>query len=580
MAADALLTDLFKQLASISVQLAKQEIKLLVGVDEEVQKLQDKLGFIKAMMDDADKRHAKKLDTEKLWLEQLQDKYYEMDDVLDTWNTARIKAEIEKEEGKPADITAPAVVKKKVWSFFPSPSCCFNLPLRHDLGHKIKKLNEKLDEIFNDREKYGIDFNRQPEVVERPITTSFVDESNIIGRDNYREELLSNLLGVGSPKERKPRVISLVGMGGLGKTTLAQIAYNHGEMQAHFDKRMWVCVSDPFDQCKVAKAIIQELDQKHESLNNTASTLQALLRIVCDLIGGKRFFLVLDDVWTEDSTKWEPFRNALKCGAEGSRILVTTRKTGVANMIESSSIINLGVLSPNDCWLIIKKIAFSDDYGEQYRDLEELGKQLADKCKGLPLAAKILGSYLRGKMSKKEWEKVLHNDLWKLEDIENGLLGPFFLSYYELPPSEKQCFLFCAVFPKDYKFNKFELIINWMAQGYINSKENMEMEVKAEHYFENLAMRSFFQDFKKDKNDDKIVSCKMHDIVHDFAESMAKNVCFTINYSGDKVEKDFKRARHLSLIVYETFPECGGTILGTSKRGGKIDTFKITQVIL
>ncbi|KAL4629304.1 hypothetical protein ACB092_05G296300 [Castanea dentata] len=551
MAADALLTDLFKQLASISVQLAKQEIKLLVGVDDEVQKLQDKLGIIKAMLDDADKRHAVKLDTEKLWLEQLQDRYYEMDDVLDTWNTARIKAEIEKEEGKPADINAPAVVKKKVCSFFPSPSCCFNLPLRHDLGHKIKKLNEKLDKIFNDREKYGIDFNRQPEVVVRPITTSFVDESDIIGRDTYRDDLLSVLLGKGSPKERKPHVISLVGMGGLGKTALAQIAYNHSEVKAHFDKRTWVCVSDPFDQCKVAKAIIESLEGQSPS----ATELQSLLNKFYSLIEGKRFFLVLDDVWTEDSTKWEPFRNALKCSAEGSRILVTTRKTRVANMMESSPIINLGVLSSDVCWLIIKKIAFSDDYGEQYRHLEDMGKQLANKCQGLPLAAKILGSYLRGKMSKKEWEKVLHNDLWKLEDIENGLLGPFFLSYYELSPSEKQCFLFCAVFPKDYQFNKFELIINWMTQGYINSKENMEMEEKGEHYFENLAMHSFFQDFEKDENDGKIVSCKMHDIVHDFAESMAKDVCFAINYSGDKVEKNFKRARYFSLIVKETFPE-------------------------
>ena len=114
---DTLLIGLFKQLGSIAVQLAKQESKLLVGVDEEVQKLQGKLGFIKAMLDDAEERHAVKQRTEKLWLEQLQDKCYEMDDVLDTWSTARIKAEIEKEEGKPADINAPAVVKKKVCSF-------------------------------------------------------------------------------------------------------------------------------------------------------------------------------------------------------------------------------------------------------------------------------------------------------------------------------------------------------------------------------------------------------------------------------------------------------------------------------
>ena len=94
-----------------------------------------------------------------------------------------------------------------------------------------------------------------------------------------------------------------------------------------------------------------------------------------------------------------------------------------------------------------------------------------------------------------------------------------------------------------------------MAQGYINSKKDMEMEVRAKHSFENLVTRSFFQDFEKDDNDGKIVSCKMHNIVHDFVESMAKDVCFKINYSGDKVEKDFKRARHLSLIVRETFLE-------------------------
>nr|POE95607.1 hypothetical protein CFP56_22746 [Quercus suber] len=105
-----------------SQMLAKQEIKLLVGIDEEVQKLQDKLGFIKVMKDDADKRHAKKLDIEKLCLEQLQDKYYKMDDVLDTWSTTRIKAKIEKEEGKLTDITTLTAVKKKVCSFFPSPS--------------------------------------------------------------------------------------------------------------------------------------------------------------------------------------------------------------------------------------------------------------------------------------------------------------------------------------------------------------------------------------------------------------------------------------------------------------------------
>ena len=141
----------------------------------------------------------------------------------------------------------------------------------------IRKLNEKLDMVFKDKATYGIDFSRQPEVLERPTTTSFVDVSHVIGRDIYRDDPLRNLLDVGSLEETNSyRVISLVGMGGIGKTTLAQLAYNHRDVQAHFQKIMWICVSDPFDQCKVAKAIIKEVDPELGPFNDTE--LQTLLR--------------------------------------------------------------------------------------------------------------------------------------------------------------------------------------------------------------------------------------------------------------------------------------------------------------
>uniref|UniRef100_A0A2N9F8U5 NB-ARC domain-containing protein n=1 Tax=Fagus sylvatica TaxID=28930 RepID=A0A2N9F8U5_FAGSY len=236
--ADAIVYDLLKQLASITTQQAKEEIKLIVGVDEEVQELKHKLRIIQA---DAGRMRRK----DKL-----------KQHVLRT-------IEIEKEE----DINAaPAVKKKVLCSFFPSLSYCFrhikNLALRHDIGHKIKKLNETLDKIAKGRLLPGFDLTMQLEAVERPKTTSFVDATNIIGRDNNKANLLSSLLDKGSQEERKPRVISLVGMGGLGKTTLAQLAYNDPEVKAHFEQRMWVCVSDPFDQCRVAKAIIQEIDPK------------------------------------------------------------------------------------------------------------------------------------------------------------------------------------------------------------------------------------------------------------------------------------------------------------------------------
>ncbi|KAL0009482.1 hypothetical protein SO802_010984 [Lithocarpus litseifolius] len=542
--ADTLLIDLFKQLASIAVQLAKQEINLLVGVDEEVQKLQDRLGMIKAMLDDAEERHPVKLRTEKNWLERLQDQYYEMDDILDTWNTARIRAEIEK-EGKPADTNAPAVLKKKVCSFVPSPSCCFNLPLRHDVGHMIRKLNEKLEMIFKDKATCGIDFNRQADVVGRPITTSVVDVSNIIGRDIDRDELLRNLLGVGSLEERNSYcVISLVGMGGIGKTTLAQLAYNHPDVLAHFQQRMWVCVSDPFDQCEVAKAIIKEVDPKHP-LDDIK--LQTLLCEIQKLIKEKKYFLVLDDVWIEDSQKWEPFKLALKNGVHGSRILVTTRKHRALAVMGSVLPINLEVLSDEDCWSIFSKITFSNE--EQLKYLEDIGRKLASKCKGLPLAAKTLGSLMQTKRSRELWNKILNSHMWEFEDIAEGLLAPLLLSYYELPSTMRRCFSYCAIFAKDYLFSRDQLVLHWMAQGYIETKADMELEVIAEEYFGKLAMRSFFQDFEKDEyNDDEIIGCKMHDIVHDFAQFMTKNESFEID--GDKkLQIDCQSARHLRLKI-------------------------------
>ena len=214
------------------------------------------------------------------------------------------------------------------------PSFCFrrvkDLALRHEIGHKIKTLNETLDKIAKDRATYGFDLTKQHVVVEDIKTTSFVDVSNIIGRDNFRDDLLSNLLGKGSQEDRKPQVISSVGMGSIGKSTLAQLAYNDPEVQAHFQVRMWVCVSEPFDQCKIAIAICQELDS--ESPHNITE-LQSLLGKICDLIRRKKFLPVLDNVWTEDSSMWEPFKFALEYGAKGSKILVTTRKYRVAEMI-------------------------------------------------------------------------------------------------------------------------------------------------------------------------------------------------------------------------------------------------------
>ncbi|XP_030959650.1 putative disease resistance protein RGA3 [Quercus lobata] len=527
----------------------------------EVQKLESKFHTIQAMLNDAEKRQVKE-EAVKLWLDKLKDVSYHMDDVLDEWNTAMIKAEIEKQQKDDAEKaeTSSAAKKRKVWPLISVPTL-----LQHrDIAHKIKELNEKLDEIDREGEVYTFALTRGNEEVERPRTTSFVDVSEILGRDKVRDDLVSILLGKGSEEVRNPHVISLVGMGGIGKTTLAQLAYNDDEVKAHFEIKVWVCVSDPFNQGKVAKEIFESIKfqspnittlhsetkifESIESQSPNMTALQTLLEAICKEVEGKKFFLVLDDVWTEGSTMWEPFRLALKYAAQGSRILVTTRKSRVAEMMGSVSIINLEVLSKEDCWLVFSKIAFFDRDPKQREQLEDLGTQIVEKCKGLPLAAKTLGSLMQFKRSREEWKSILDNNFWEFEDVERSLYAPLLLSYYDLSSPLRRCFSFCAVFPKDYVFSSDELVFMWMSQGYIKPKANMEIEIIAREYFENLAIRSFFQDFEKDEDDDQIIRCKMHDIVHDFAQLISKNECFTINSDMD-LGVDYKNARHLWLKI-------------------------------
>ncbi|XP_044496623.1 putative disease resistance protein RGA3 [Mangifera indica] len=567
--AEAIVSFVLKQLGSILSEQAsgfiKKQVTLVGDVEEEVDKLTRHLRAIQAVLFDAEQKQMKE-EAVRVWLHRLKDACYDVEDVLDEWNTAILKLRIE--GGHDHNALAP---KKKVCCFFPSPCLGFKeVVLRRDIAVKITDINKKLDVIAKEKSDYNLNVIMATERSDNQQmqTTSFIDVSDIIGRDNLKNDLVSKLLCEGS--EQNLHIISLVGMGGIGKTALAQFAYNNNEVMKTIDKRIWVCVSDPFDEFRVAKAIIESL----EGHTPNVAELESLLQCICDSIKNKKFLLILDDVWTENYKKWEPFYHCLKNGSHRSKILITTRKESVARMMNSNDIINVGELSYDENWLLFRKLALSERSPHEYENLEEIGKKIVCKCKGLPLATKTIGSLLRLKKSKDQWEHVLGSELWKLENVEKGLLTPLMLSYNDLPPMVKQCFIYCSIFPKDYEHkSKDRLIDFWMAQGYLGLEKNDENEeIIGKEYCDYLLTRSLLQENKSwslsykmhdslQENKSWSLSYKMHDIVHDFAQFLGNNECLSVEVHGVEdplTNSSHDKVRHLMLTlngVGASFPE-------------------------
>ncbi|CAN6583182.1 unnamed protein product [Malus baccata var. baccata] len=548
--AEALISVLLEQLASVTYQHVEQEVKLVLNAKKDVDAFAANLKAIRAALEDAEQRQVKEASVRN-WLEELTDVSYKMDNVLDEWKTEILKQQVEKQE-EHGGSTSLVNNKKKKAVCFSIPSSCFcfgqvrRIILRRKIAFKIKSLNENLDVIAKHRGDFQF---KERIIIEQPVrdeTTSFVDASEIIGREQQKEVLVSKLLNESSQEESGLLVIPIVGMGGMGKTALAQLAFNDEKVNACFDIKIWVCVSDPFDEIKIAKAIVSGA----KGVSPNSDTLQDLFQCMSESIKEKKFLLVLDDVWTEDQRKWEKLKLPLiQSGAHGSRILVTTRKQEVADMMGATThMIHLERLNEQNCLSIFNRMAFYNR--DKDGVLEAIGEEIAKKCKGLPLAAKTLGSLMRYKKTSKEWQEVLNSKIWDLEEVEQQVFQPLLLSYFDLAPTVKRCLLYCVIFPKDHLINKDYLIELWMSQGYLYSKGNTEKEIIGQRCFDNLAMRSFFQDFKEDI-DGNIWRCKMHDIVHDFLQYLTQHECFTMEVKdgNDTIKPLGDKIRHLTLML-------------------------------
>ncbi|XP_040366556.1 putative disease resistance protein RGA3 [Rosa chinensis] len=548
--AEALVNLLVEQLGSVVYHHTSEGVKLVLKAKKDVDKFRSTLKLIQNVLHDAEKKQVSD-PAVRDWLVELKDVSYKMDDVLDAWNTEIGKREAEKQETQGSDVEVRFSLR--------SNCICLDrlneVTHRYKIGSAIKDLNEELTQIYVDKNKFSFQSIMPAAAlnVEQPnprrITSSFVDVSTICGREVEKERLVSELLG----KESPGLVIPIVGMGGLGKTTFTQSVFKDARVQAHFDIKAWVCVSDPFDVIKIAKEILEHVNGIKSQ--DSSNVLQILLEEIEKRIKDKKFLLVLDDVWTENQTEWERLSLPLlmQSCAEGSRILVTTRNQGVARMMKATShMIILEKLSHSDSLKLFNIIAFWDrEQDKSNKGFGDIAEEIVRKCDGLPLVLKTLGSLLLHKQTIREWEEVLNSETWKVKVVQEEVFRPLLLSYYDLALEDRSCLLYCATYPKDFEFDKEILIKQWMSQGYLNVGENREEATQGREVFAKLIMRCLFQDFKQNALTKEIIHCKMHDTVHDFVQYLSQNECLTMEATGThgtETSSANDRVRHLTLM--------------------------------
>jgi hypothetical protein len=360
------------------------------------------------------------------------------------------------------------------------------------MPHKLKRMRETIEEIIDHQNKFNFieDTRKNDEEVFRKRET-FSDADEVpIGRIEEKERIISML----QADDSNCFIIFIYGFGGVGKTTLAQMVFNDDRTMQFFDIQVWVYVSLKFDIKTIGHSIMSQLDK---STSSADISLQAIRDRLKTIVKGQRFLIVLDDLWEEDPDELEKLRTLLRGAKAGSKIIATTRSVKVAKLMNGSLTIELGALPDNCCWELFKAKAFP--HGKVDADKESIGREIVNKCSGMPLAANSLGRLCR---RTNEWEAIRDSDIW----AEDGDDGPFIdtkvlpslkLSYQYMPYHLKPCFAYCAVFPKGSHIEKSSLIQQWIALGFVQlpaASQSFTMQQAGERYFEELREMSFLQD--------------------------------------------------------------------------------------
>lgn len=544
--AESALAFLVNQLST----LLFREGQHLGELGRDIQYIKDELGSMRAFLKDVESKEDADFELHE-WIKQVRQLAYDTEDVLDefTFHFARYHGH------------------GFYGRFLKIHTSVKNWRKSHRISAQIQDIKSRVENIALRHQRYYQSLYAT--VSERsPISPPAVnmkydirghglllEESNLVGIREPKNELVSHVLG----DDSRLKVISVVGMGGLGKTTLVKRVYE--EVKRCFQTRAWVTISQRFQLKDLLKKVIQQLLQEicepvppEVELFDT-DELKAFIK---GFLRDKKFLIVLDDVWNVES--WDAIKYVLPDGGYGCRVMLTTR---IADIASSSSckefngyVHRMQPLSAAKSWTLFCRKAFQGNLCPPH--LENVSRSILSKCEGLPLAIVAIGGLLALKNRRRvdEWEMVLGSigdelegggSTGKLDRVKKILL----LSYNELPFYLKSCLLYTSIYPEDYQIYGWELVRLWAAEGFVQEREGMTSVQVAEMYLDELANRSLIQ-VVETKVDGSIEDCRIHDILREIilSKSRQSNITTIVAANGNGISRrvsELDDARRLAI---------------------------------
>ncbi|XP_034606423.1 disease resistance protein Pik-2 isoform X2 [Setaria viridis] len=556
-------------------ELLQAEYKLQKGLPEQIQSLKHELESAQTALSKVGEVPPEQLDPQvRLWASEVREASYDMEDILDTCLVSIV------------DVDAPAENKNGLLKrLLKNIADLFNKSkARHTIAVAIDDMKKRLQEVADRRDRFSVAV-ALPAPATKPdprLADMHKEAAQLIGMDNARAELIAMLLPdlkrkekkrkamllsashgnadsdvSGSSSSRKMKIVSVVGVGGLGKTTLAKAVYD--ELQSQYNFRAFVPIGRTPDLAQVLSNILYLLDKNEYTAIHNVKDQSLLIGELRKFLQNKRYFIVIDDVW--DITTWNIIKSALVNNDTGSRVITTTRNRDVANREE---VYELRTLSPDHSEKLFKTRLFGVNGEYPANHPAVASKKILKKCGGIPLAIITMASLLVGK-SREDWFDVCNAPGFyrgkgnqQVDDTE-WILS---LSYYDLPSYLRTCLLYLSVYPEDYEIEKDSLIWKWIAEGFVEKKRGTSLFQQGEEYFNQLINRSMISSVTNDESEmlGMIFGCRVHDMVLDLIRDLSNKENFVTISSNDDEETSphqnrVRRLAHQNRIMKQTQQE-------------------------